>query len=520
MYQTNFMALSDGKPLSKSVEIASVSVVAEKQRSKGGFLKPLERINYISKLYYPLYICKVNGNEFLVVDAVPLFARQLEIKKIPDVTPFIEDLGNTSTLEEFLEFLKKYMNYFDDFESVSQEQISGLFPAEWLSNVQDLFRNLNELEITAPVIDAKIMESDVDLIKTKISEYKMQTLQDVNLLEKALQNLEEKSLQWNDAVLAEEKEIAFKYMDQIKVEREQFETAKSKLENEKKEKLKELEESYKLKLEELKTKLDELKKREREALNLLNEAKKLQDNTLINVAENDLNNVRKQIQIVNNKIRNLESEKKLEISRIEEQYKSMIELERNRIMVTAAKRDGEIKEKEKMRLNMVSCSDYIKDRINRLIQEKRKILEELEKTTVKYINLPSELNVVKVCIPFYVIQYSSNKGLRYLTLFPVKIGNPGYFAKLFGKQVPVQEWNQLVYGIQLQLDSLLKTHPEVQKMINDLAYNNNLFLNSETLALLKRGLQELVRSQWLTQEEATAIQNALQQYFQAPPPPP
>lgn len=518
MYQAYFMVHKD-KPVEASIEHASVVVVAERQRSKGGFLKPVERIDYIAKLYYPIFLSKIGDNNYLVVDAIPLFAKEFDVKKIPEVEPFLQDLENATTLESFLGVLERYSNHFDEFASIEKEQLSGIFPLEWMEDVHDFFQNLTRVEEGITTLDEKIFEPDVEMIKSKIMEYKVQTENDVALLKKALGALEEKSLYWNDKVLEEEKNIAFKYMDQIKIEREEFEKVKSEIEAEEREKIEEVERSYKAKFEELKSKLGELKKREKEALDLLREAKEAQDNTLIMIAENDLKNVKKQMEMVNRKLKTLEEEKRFEISRLKEHYKNLIESERRRIMVTETKRDEEVKEKEKVRLSLLSYSDYIKDRINRLIADRVKFLEELDKAIVKFLHVPGEGAIVKIYIPFYVIQYSSQKKVRAFSLFPVKIGNPGYFARLFGRQVPVEERNRLVYGIQTHLDNLLQSNPEVYRQVSEKASQNNLLLKSEFIARLRKGLNELVKSQWLEETEANTILNNIQTQLQPPPPP-
>ncbi len=513
------MVLPKGKPVDESIELASVIVVAENQRSKGGFLKPVERIDYVAKLYYPIFLSRMSDNDYIVVDAVPLFARELEIKKIPEVDPFAQDLEKAATLEEFLDALQRYANHFDEFESVEKERLSGLFPPEWMQGVHDFLQNLARIEEGITTLEEKIFEPDVEVIKSKITEYKVQVENDIALLKKALGILEEKSLYWNDQILEEEKSIAFKYMDQIRAEREEFEKVKSKLEIEEKEKNEEIERSYRAKSEELKSKLKELKNREKEALDLLREAREAQDSTLVMIAENDLKNVRKQMEMINKRLRTLEEEKKFEILRLKEYYRNLIETERRKIMVNEAKRDEEVKKKEKVRMSLLSYSDYIKDRINKLIEDRNKFLEELDKTIVKFLHVPGGEAIVKVYVPFYVIQYSSQKKTRAFTLFPVKIGNPGYFARLFGKQVPVGEWNQLVYGIQSHLDNLLRSNPEVYRQVSEKASQDNLLLKSEFIVRVKKGLNELVKSRWLEETEANAILNSIQSQLQPPPPP-
>ena len=103
-------------------------------------------------------------------------------------------------------------------------------------------------------------------------------------------------------------------------------------------------------------------------------------------------------------------------------------------------------------------------------------------------------------------------------MFPVKIGNPGYFARLFGRQVPVEERNRLVYGIQTHLDNLLQSNPEVYRQVSEKAAQNNLLFRSEFVARLRKGLNELVKSRWLEETEANTILSNIQSQIQPPPP--
>ncbi|RLE63553.1 MAG: hypothetical protein DRJ38_07310, partial [Thermoprotei archaeon] len=152
MYQAYFMVHKD-KPVEASIEHASVVVVAERQRSKGGFLKPVERIDYIAKLYYPIFLSKIGDNNYLVVDAIPLFAKEFDVKKIPEVEPFLQDLENATTLESFLGVLERYSNHFDEFASIEKEQLSGIFPLEWMEDVHDFFQNLTRVEEGITTLD-------------------------------------------------------------------------------------------------------------------------------------------------------------------------------------------------------------------------------------------------------------------------------------------------------------------------------------------------------------------------------
>jgi len=479
-----------------------------------------ETIGFISKMYYPLVIRRTGEDEYLVVDPVSLFYVDLTLTELPKVEDLLSEMNSITSADEFMDFLKRHLYDFDKLVTKKTERVIGVLPAGWAQYMKDIVGSMVEEEEKPTLLTGKLTEIDIEDIISKLVEYKKVYNKHVEVLDRFLKELEEKTIIFNDNILQEEKKIALSYLDRIKAEMEQFKVIKEQLESEKKQKLDEVEAEFSKKKEELIAKLSQLKNREKEAEKTLRDARELNDATLMSIAQNELDSIRKQINIFNEKLKNLETEKLSKKKSIEEEYNRKIEIERRKIVKSQAERDKLVNEKEKVRKSMLSYSDYLKNKTSQIVEECKKSLSQIDSLFVKHIPLTVEEELVKIYIPFYTINYVAGRESRMLFVFPAKVGKPGTFADLYGKQVPVEGLNPLCDGLQRQMTAAVQAGHEVSAQIRQIGMTSNLLADKTLLPILNEGLRMLMSSRWLEQREVTEIYNAFVQYFQAPPPPP
>jgi hypothetical protein len=146
-----FSVLSENRkePFPLDLEVASVFVLSELNRTKGGGLitkQSEERIAFLSKMGYPLWYFP-RGDGAFIFDGLSMGSFRLEYLSIPDVKTFLDGLRQSSkNIETYEAFLSDYSSYFKGPMNSKELVVRGLVGnPEFLIEFQSFRREATEV---------------------------------------------------------------------------------------------------------------------------------------------------------------------------------------------------------------------------------------------------------------------------------------------------------------------------------------------------------------------------------------
>ena len=125
-----------------SAEVAAIFALAEMDRDKGGRIlsrHSSEKINFIAKIGYPLWLYPLSGNVFLF-DGLNVSECALPHNTIANVKHFLDGLkGSSKNRESFEYFLAEHAQYFVKTDAKANLSLKGLItPSGMLSRIWQL----------------------------------------------------------------------------------------------------------------------------------------------------------------------------------------------------------------------------------------------------------------------------------------------------------------------------------------------------------------------------------------------
>jgi len=151
-------------------ELAAIYAVAELERSKGGGLiikQPREKILFISKIGYPLWLFPKNENIY-IFDGLNNTNFAISYIELPATKTFIDSLErNSKTKEDYLTFLSANSNYFQHVDKEKEISVKGLIANEdFTKELSNYRKEANEvidkppnLPLLSPTLEAVTITS-------------------------------------------------------------------------------------------------------------------------------------------------------------------------------------------------------------------------------------------------------------------------------------------------------------------------------------------------------------------------
>jgi hypothetical protein len=110
-------------------------------------------------------------------------------------------------------------------------------------------------------------------------------------------------------------------------------------------------------------------------------------------------------------------------------------------------------------------------------------------------------------VPFYLACFQAGVERRYVVYPPSIAGTLGVLTKLKGVlgvskiKSLFQQRSKAVANILNQLVTVIERDPVFKRDLHDVVTKVNILQNEETLEMMKRGLEELRREEWITENE-------------------
>jgi len=525
------------RPFTGEMEEAALLLLADSRRRKPTiFMGKPEDIGFISKLGYPLWAIPWDSR-CVIVDGLNLASSKAVYTRIPDVRVFTEDLkGNRTSLSGYFKALERHKQTFSEFTPSLEVKLEAIIGERVLSEVASIIKHGIDVmrrwsrtgEKEVEVIPIPPMIDVNEAIK------KVKTLTDV--WRRAKSNIA--ALRYAAKVLEEEKEHH-----------------KGKLRRE----ISQIEDSYKLRIDQLKVQVErrvkELTKErenetgkiksesERRLRSLLREEERLERG--IRNAEESLGRYMRSKRSLKRRGTKRESYLNAKITEYKSRISSLrkgledvrrtirktrLEAER-RIQAVERRYQGAI-EQEALKLRRAEAS--MRRLVNEKLEEIRKLEESVKKINLQIRGLMERVNrdievvnakimpwrirePVGIRLPFYLVQYKSQKGERYKAYPPMMVEGVRGFAKRISRALLSftleSRITKLIHPVSEVLDKelferfgkALESNQPLREASRRCGMEHNL-LESDTFRQdIIRGLEMLRDEGWIDDREINTI---------------
>ena len=521
------------KPFTQEMETAAILCLAEAKRKKPRILgTSQEKLSFISKLHYPLWIIPWD-NASIIVDGLEIFSHTITYMKPPDVKLFVEDLQMSKTLRElFRSSLKKHTKTFEDFIDTTQIPMDAIVAdKETLTTISQYIAQepAAKEKKTAPIalIPPKLDENVALKMAEKLFDNWRLTQSEIKGLQYAINVLSEESRFHEQKIASEveqtietfEKKISRikievdKEVEKLTIERNDktkkiFEASEKELKGALKEK-----EKHEQKLEKLERDKRVYQKRKQLRKRKGNEAGVVYWEHKIKTCKNKISETKGKFKVLSQFIENTRKQSELGIKKLNDSYQGMIAKERKKVSDVENLRDSQIKMTQKEIEDLTSETAAITNLIGQLIEQKRLHASQLKELTIPW--RPETATLINV--PFYVFRYETEAKSRYHVHPP---------AVVMGYEGIIRKIQKVIWSFSLESRIKLLLHPRSKaleemftsklaekirkdKALLEIVYkvgslNNQLNIQNFGEALAK-GMKELKVEGWIAQEEKDTI---------------
>jgi len=519
------------KRFSRNMEQAVIFCLTEIGRNKGGLLrkKPAEETLFITEACYPVW-CVPWGRTTLFFDGLGLGKHTVSFDIIPDINVFIKEVkANSGKPETYLDFLTHNVNYFQNFAGKSKKVINGLIAnPSFLKDFELYLRKAKRVKdsIFDKVILTPFMDEDAVKSSVKgLSELKADLENDIkklNTIVKMLVRLTDRHIKF---LLKRNEEIRQKAEKEIARFRSQTFKKTERMRRRYDRKILKISKNAENQIQGLQREYEEAEKRkahltvyaekcETEISNC--EARK--ENTGLDRWREELQKCKDEISEIENrisetktKIAEIEQSRDIKVSQLEAEFTARSETLMTDLKKIEEARDAKIAlNEERMKLLKDSTSTFIA-KINRLIDLKKSAIADLEK-----IGLPQiRRKYAVVYIPFFLTCYEQKFKRRY-KLFPPSFAHgmrgvtkiKGVF-KTSKVAVLLDDRSESITKFLNRVIQLIKQNPIFEEKIVKAGAKINLLGTKENRKELARGLENLRREGWLSENEFQSFKKQL-----------
>jgi len=514
-------------------ELAAVYAVAELERSKGGGLiikQPREKILFISKIGYPLWLFPKNENIY-IFDGLNDTNFAISYTELPEAKTFTDSLErNSKTKEEYLTFLLANSNYFQHIDKEKEISVTGLIANEDFTKELSSYRkeaneiidkppnlallspNLEAVTITSALTEMDKIQSlfkqNTDRLPECLKQLSKITSQYVTELDYAAQAVKDEA---NAKIKAQEEFVNPKiaklnsaYKQQIANVTRGYNEEIERVEKLKSKTLKSIEsneEKIKLYESEAKTQAEQnhslYEKRWKEKKN---QTKK----------END--GLKKELKRIENSIKNLSKQKTEKTWNLQKALETEIKLARQPLLDLEATRDAKVLAFKLEAEKLYKQQKPVSDALNNAIKLGEAVNARFESLGIREQQLKAP---ALFYVPLYVTCYLSGSARRYIFLSPSVINESGFASKLKSalgiskiKERFIPRFQTITASID-KIQVLIKEDSFLEKQIIDLGEKNNLLNTDMARSNIGKGLINLKDQGWLSDKEYQALSSGL-----------
>ena len=522
--------------VSEELEAAAILCVSEGERKKSGFLSGKEEMLVsISKLHYPLWGIPHKDRCFLI-DGMSALTSAIRYPKPPDVESFIEHLKRNATVQELYQStLEGHKETFSKFSSEVEISIDGFITdEELLSDVLAYFQQSQTQRKTVktssnqlpshlvPVID-EATATDVGL---KIVTQCNRLQSDIESFKIAVKTMNDETARHVGKMEQETEEVQETYRQRISDARAHANEQKEKLEKELDEKLQKISRTHE---QEMKLQLSEKRKLSRQLLKLeesraeCERRKKLRKMKKDEVGETRwdtrLHNIRSQISLEKGKLKassrliaRMNKEIDRTTKRLRYEYRKQAEEEDRKVGELENTLTKEIGKRQAAMSELQKQTQTIVDKIRGLEEIDKQEISRLERATLPWKTEGYTL----LYVPFYAIQYSTDKNERLSFYFPVStqvsVGLGGKIRKAISRsnlhtrmmRILRPRFKALKSAL-IKLEAKSEKWKPLREQIETLKTTKNLLQSTQFKQSVRRGVEDLVKEGVIRDKEKTTL---------------
>lgn len=520
------------KAFTKDMEMAAVFYFAESEREKGEQLilkKPVERTAFIAETCYPMWLVPWKKRT-LLFDGFGITGHKVSYDVLPDVRAFESDIqASAETREAYSAFLSNSLNYFRKFLSREEKTIEGLITdPEFVGDLTPYFREAKRIEkpiVGKACLSPSINQSEIAITLEEISDLVKSLEKDISGLQESMKTLNTATKEHVTAIRKESRETSKKFDEKIAEVKPSVMKKLQELQKKCDAEITELSKEYerqlralhkdRIKLEKDEQRLDiQIERCEAEIKSSKlrrDEGSELEWKQKLKDTKKNLPSVKKGIEEIDEKIKKTEIAKKLEISKIRSHYETRTEEAQKALREIEASREASIRMKKHQIESLEDATSEIIDQMNEMVELKRADLGRIDR-----MGLPKKYkNNVLIYMPLYLVAYESKKKRRYIIHPPSVVGSLGILTKFKGAfrrtrmKSFLQHRSKPLTSFLNQLVTLLREDPVFEKETSDAGIQANVIGTKEARELIEKGLGELRKEGWTSENEYKTLSQAL-----------
>ena len=520
------------KAFTKDMEMAAVFYLAESEREKGEQLilkKPVEKIVFIAQTCYPMWLVPWRKRT-LLFDGFGVTGHTVPYDVLPDVKAFENDIqASAETREAYSAALSNNLNYFQNFSGRDKKTIEGLITnPEFIKDLTSYIKEAKKFEkplVEKAFLSPNITQSAISISLEELSNLRKSLEEDIRSLRESMKMLSTITKEHIKVIREEIRETGKKFDEKIATVKP---TVMKKLQEIQKRcdmEITELSKGYerqlrvfhkdRVRLEKdqhrLNVQIERCEAGIRSSKLRKDEGSELQWRQKLKKTKKKLPPIKKGIADVDKKIREAETAKKLEISKIRSKYETRTEAAQKGLRELEASREASIRMKEQEMKSLEDTTSDIIDQMNEMVKLKKAPLEEIDG-----MGMPEryESNVL-VYLPLYLVAYEAKQKRRYVVYPPSVVGSMGILTKFKGvfgmtkMKSFLQHRSKPLTSFLNQLVTLLKEEPVFEKETSDAGIQASILGTKESREYIKKGLGELKEEGWISESESKTLSGVL-----------
>jgi hypothetical protein len=443
-----FAAQSENRkePLSNEAEAAAIYALAELERKSGGITNKQEKIAYITKIGYPLWLI-TKGETTYVFDGLNKSSYLWNYYEEPHAKFMLDDFeANFKIREAYQKLLANFQRNFQQ-ELIKKELSCGglIANSEFLTEMDayrkeatDVYSQLSSLGLLLPALEETKAADTVNRIEELQSEFREKT----EKLKQLTQLITKTTNGFVEGLRFEADAVAEEAGAKIKAQKEIISPKIEKLTREYGSQISGLENSIdkeKLPLEKQKSHLEKTIKSSEANVEQYKKQVKIQAGKhnaysemslkkKIKKEKQELDELKKHLNSFEKRLKTLADHKADETLRLRREFDAKVKLERQPIVALEIARDEKLSVFKQDIQKLEKLTKPVQEELSRFVKQREAILAKSEPLGVK--SDPKLKNSTLLYAPFYVAAYSGADSKRYFIVPPSLVGSLGFSAKL------------------------------------------------------------------------------------------
>jgi predicted nucleic acid-binding Zn-ribbon protein len=446
-----FAAQSENRkdPFSKETEAAAIFALSELERKSGGLTNKPEKIAYIAKVGYPLWLI-VGGNSTYVFDGLNKSSFLWNFYEASQTEFVIEDFeANFRIREQYLKFLGTYQKSFQQSINKKELPCKGLIANSDFLDEMNLYRkeatetwSQPNLGLLAPVLketDAVAVVNQIETLQSAFREKTEKLKWLTELISKTTKSYVE-GLHFEANAVTDEAEAKIKaqkeiinpkiqkFTDDYKKQIDRFEKSIEKEQVPLEKQKSHLEKTIK----ETETNIEHYNKQAKTQSNKGNKRSEESLKKKIKKEKRELDELKKQQKSVEKQLKTLIEQKTEETSRLKTELERKVSVERQPIVDIEAKRDLKLEIFNQETFKLEKLTYPVLEELGKFVAQREGILSKMEPLSLE--SDPKQKSTALIYVPFYIAVYNgADYGVkRYRVFPPALVGSLGLSAKFKG----------------------------------------------------------------------------------------